>query len=287
MALTSSTCSNYIAFVLCLATLPTGAHGLRVPQHQHSSNNSTQSIFGDWSRNETEISLIKDALSKGQPVVIEPFFTAEFAEQVFDHLANPPVKGSKKHAPIVDPSKKGPGREVYEEHVRQGQLHWMDKFGMNASEDEFSTGSRLCEEIQSLADWPRKPSDYRTLAQAFPQCQRNFTTCFDSKAVRNFPFVCSQEHRHLPGDVAELFFPLAQRLFDQPLAPASEADGVSYSTAENGHHRKSLVASNSFFHGDYFSMHNDAIDRRALAVTVHMTKHPGKKDGGEYLQWGF
>eukprot|EP00747_Dinoflagellata_sp_TGD_P116691 gnl/TRDRNA2_/TRDRNA2_172444_c0_seq2.p1 gnl/TRDRNA2_/TRDRNA2_172444_c0~~gnl/TRDRNA2_/TRDRNA2_172444_c0_seq2.p1 ORF type:complete len:380 (+),score=34.63 gnl/TRDRNA2_/TRDRNA2_172444_c0_seq2:40-1179(+) len=279
MALTSSTCSNYIAFVLCLATLPTGAHGLRVPQHQHSSNNSTQSIFGDWSRNETEISLIKDALSKGQPVVIEPFFTAEFAEQVFDHLANPPVKGSKKHAPIVDPSKKGPGREVYEEHVRQGQLKWMDKCGLNASVDEISAARKLCAGMSGLLDWPRKPEDYSLLAHVYPQCAGHFEGCFDSAAIQNFPYMCSNIRRSFPVDPVEEFHELAQHLLGQPLGPASKAYPYS--------HKSHKVGTNHFFEGDYFSLHTDNTGERAMAVTLHMTKNANKmKDGGEYLWCG-
>eukprot|EP00747_Dinoflagellata_sp_TGD_P116698 gnl/TRDRNA2_/TRDRNA2_172444_c0_seq9.p1 gnl/TRDRNA2_/TRDRNA2_172444_c0~~gnl/TRDRNA2_/TRDRNA2_172444_c0_seq9.p1 ORF type:complete len:368 (+),score=33.57 gnl/TRDRNA2_/TRDRNA2_172444_c0_seq9:87-1190(+) len=267
-----------MTFTLRLFILHHVAYGLRLP-HSQDVVAPVWSGLADWSRNATKLSLIRHALKNRQPVVIEPFFTAEFAEQVFDHLANPPVKGSKKHAPIVDPSKKGPGREVYEEHVRQGQLKWMDKCGLNASVDEISAARKLCAGMSGLLDWPRKPEDYSLLAHVYPQCAGHFEGCFDSAAIQNFPYMCSNIRRSFPVDPVEEFHELAQHLLGQPLGPASKAYPYS--------HKSHKVGTNHFFEGDYFSLHTDNTGERAMAVTLHMTKNANKmKDGGEYLWCG-
>eukprot|EP00747_Dinoflagellata_sp_TGD_P116695 gnl/TRDRNA2_/TRDRNA2_172444_c0_seq6.p1 gnl/TRDRNA2_/TRDRNA2_172444_c0~~gnl/TRDRNA2_/TRDRNA2_172444_c0_seq6.p1 ORF type:complete len:367 (+),score=41.02 gnl/TRDRNA2_/TRDRNA2_172444_c0_seq6:87-1187(+) len=256
-----------MTFTLRLFILHHVAYGLRLP-HSQDVVAPVWSGLADWSRNATKLSLIRHALKNKQPVVIEPFFTADFAEQVFQKIAVPAPLNSKNAHPDVDQALDG--WDQYMKNVRHGQLQWMDQHITHASGalsnetyQEFTAARQLCEKIYSLV-------------RSQPRCKHKQAKCFNSKMIKHFPFVCSADDRPL-YDVVDGLFPLAQNLIQEPLAPAAEADGVS----------SPLLTVHHFFEGDFFALHSDASRNRALSVTVHMTKHPNKmKDGGEYLWCG-
>eukprot|EP00747_Dinoflagellata_sp_TGD_P064589 gnl/TRDRNA2_/TRDRNA2_153974_c2_seq1.p1 gnl/TRDRNA2_/TRDRNA2_153974_c2~~gnl/TRDRNA2_/TRDRNA2_153974_c2_seq1.p1 ORF type:complete len:395 (+),score=33.78 gnl/TRDRNA2_/TRDRNA2_153974_c2_seq1:62-1246(+) len=227
------------------------------------------SSLADWSQNKTALSLFKLALKNHQPVIVEPFFTDEFAELVYQNITDPPVfRQDNIHADCI--TNCGAGRDVYERTYRQRTLQWMDEFGLSTSHDDNGRTSKLCEMMSSFQfDWPHE-ADHAELEDAHPVCHGS-NSCFNSTQVGDFPYMCSQDRRSSTKHIMLDFFPMAQHLFERPLGPAQAAEGLH---------------NNQFFEGDYFGLHDDDVRHRALSVTVLMTKHPGERDGGEFLWCG-